>query len=351
MSTRNVEPSHWVGVDVSKPFFDAALLRQVDQEAGRALRDLPTGRFKRSPEGVTQFVAWLQEQLGEDFSFHDVRVVMEATSTYSSELAVWLLNHPSPLSSAIVNPQPASHFIKSLALRNQTDRLAARALALYGAQRRPAPYEPPSQEEAELREMVRYRHFLVEQRTAMKNQAGNGPSSCFVKEMQQRQRKQLTDDIAILERQMRETVAQDDELSEDIALLESIYGVAFVTAITVRMELGDLRRFARARQLTAFAGLSPREITSGTSVRKSTRMSKTGNTRVRAVLYMAACAAISRPNPWRTVRQEYVDNGKRPMQAIGVIMRKLLVLMRAILISRKPYNPNRIRRKEIVIET
>ncbi len=338
-SRKKLQPFHWVGIDVSKPFFDAALLSQADQEIGAAVREFPATRFPRTKAGVERFAMWLEGLLGEGIEALETRVVMEATGKYSSELAVWLLENRRSLATAIVNPQPVAHFIKSLALRNSTDRLAARALALYGAQRRPAPYEPPSKEEADLRELTRYRHFLVDECTAMKNHAGEKAHTQAVLRMQARRRNRIEKDIAVLEEQMRAQIAKAEKLKHDIALLQTVYGIGFITAVTVRVELGDLRRFERARQLSAFAGLSPREIQSGTSVRKRTRMSKTGNKRVRSVLYMAACAAIARPNRWQVYYRHLIAKGKKPMEALGALMRKLLVLMRAILISGQPYDP------------
>ncbi len=338
-SRKKLQPLHWVGIDVSKPFFDAALLSWPDQETGIAVREFPAARFRRSKAGTEEFVTWLEGLLGEESEALETRVVMEATGKYSSALAVWLLECRRPLAAAIVNPQPVAKFIQSLALRNTTDELSARGLALYGAQRRPAPYEPLSKEEADLLELTRYRHFLVGQRTAMSNHDGEGAHSKVVLKVQARRRRQTQKDIATVEEQMKLQVAKTEGLKEDIALLETIYGVGFITAVTVRVELGDLRRFERARELSAFAGTSPREFVSGTSVRKRTRMSKTGNSRVRAVLYMASCAAIVHPNPWQDEYLRFRGNGQEPMAALGVLMRKMLVLMRAILISGQPYDP------------
>ncbi len=339
-SRKKLQPFHWVGIDVSKPFFDAALLSWQDQEVGAAVREFPAARFPRTRAGAEKFVTWLEGLLEEDIDALETRVVMEATGKYSSALAVWLLGTRRPLAAAIVNPQPVAKFIQSLALRNTTDRLSARGLALYGAQRRPAPYQPPSKGEAQLRELTRYRHFLVEQRTAMANHAGEGARTKVVLKMQARRHNQLKKDIAAVEEQMHTQVAKLEGLREDVALLDTIYGVGFITAVTVRVELGDLRRFERARKLSAFAGVSPHKSESGTSVRKRTCMSKAGNSRVRAVLYMASCSAIVHPNPWKDEYQRFLGNGKKKMEALGALMRKMLVLMRAILISGQPYDPH-----------
>ncbi len=338
-SRKKLQPFHWVGIDVSKQFFDAALLSWQDQETGAALREFPAERFRRTQAGAKHFVAWLEGLVGEEIDALETHVVMEATGKYSSTLAMWLLECHRPLVVAIVNPQPVAKFIQSLAMRNTTDRLSARGLALYGAQRRPVPYQPLSKEEADLRELTRYRHFLVGQCTDMSNHDGERAHTKAVLKMQARRRNQIKKDIAAVEEQMKLQLAKDEGLREDVELLDTIYGVGFITAVTVRVELGDLRRFERARELSSFAGVSPREFASGTSVRKRTRMSKAGNSRVRAVLYMASCAAVVHPNPWKDEYLRHIANGKEPMAALGILMRKLLVLMRAILISGQPYDP------------
>lgn len=334
------EVSHWVGIDVSKTYFDVALLTAQGQEQGQELRRFPTDQFPQSETGTQAFYRWLEKQVGKKDAANRTRVVMEATGTYSRDLAERLRALPHPVQSAVINPQPFSHFMESLALRNQTDRLSARALALFGAQRTPSPDLPPSANETELRELVRYRHALVEERTAMSNRDADKPMSSVVRKVREKRRKQIDKDIAAIEQEMRAVVEKSDGIREDIALLLTIYGVGFITAVTVRSELGDLRRFRKARQLSAFAGLSPRESASGTSVRKRTRMSKAGNARVRSVLHMAAIAAVSKPNPWQAYHHRNIhQNNKQRMESIGAIMRKLLVLMRAILISGKPYDP------------
>ena len=172
-----------------------------------------------------------------------------------------------------------------------------------------------SDEEFELRELMRYRDFLVGQRTAMKNHDGEEAQGRKICAMQTRRARQLDKDIAALETETRKQVTQTETLREDIALPESIHGAGFTTAVTVRMELSDLRRFERARQLSAFAGLSPRQFESGTSVRKRTRMSEAGSKRVRKVLYMAACSAIAHPSARRSEYDSLKGNGENPWKA------------------------------------
>lgn len=334
--SREQEACWYIGLDVSKATFDAGLLAPGQHFPATPLSALPAAKFKRNEEGVQQLLKWLDKHCPSDVP---VRVVMEATGRYSEELAQILLAAPRPLDPAIVNPRQTSAFVKSMGLRNKTDKLEARALAFYGAERRPAAYEPMSADQAELRALCRYRDDLVRQRTAEKNRLSEQSETPFVRKMQERRLEQVDKDIARVEVHMRRLVMKTEWLHRDIDLLSSIYGVAFITASVVMSELGDLRRFTRARQLTAFAGLSPRHFTSGTSVQRKPRLCKAGSPAVHHVLYLAAITAIRGDNDLSDTYHELIDKGKPFKVAICAIMRKLLVTMRAMLISGESYRP------------
>jgi transposase len=239
-----------------------------------------------------------------------------------------------------VNPNRTSSFIKSLGVRNKTDRLEARALGFYGMERHPAPYERLSPEQAELRALSRFRDILMRQDVTAQNREDTSSECKTIRRLAQRQDRQRTRDIKAVEERMKEVINGTPELKRAYELFVSIPGVGFVTACVVLAELGDLRRFERARQLSAFAGLSPRNYRSGTSVRAQARMCKSGNKRVRQALYLAAMVAMRQSGHLQDTYKALLKYDKRPMQALGAIMRKLLVLMRAILISGKPYDPH-----------
>lgn len=334
MST--IQSTSWAGIDTAKLTFDAAVGHPSAALAfdPALLRNLPVRSFPRSREGAAGFLAWagpIAEGAGTT-----LRIVMEATGAYSIELAAWLSELAPASMPAIANPKRTADFIKSLGIRNKTDKLEARALALYGLQRQPAAYEPLSPERAKLRSLLRYRDALVQERVAERLRAQESASSATVRKIQKRRMAQLDRDIKALEKDMHEVVQKSPELKRDIDLLTTIYGVAFLTAAVVLAEIGDLRRFARARQLTAFAGVSPRVVQSGTS-RHTSHISKDGNGRVRQALYMSATTAIRGDNKFAKEYNAHRANNKPHKQALAPIMRKMLTVMRAILISENPY--------------
>jgi len=344
----------WSGVDVAKETFDAAVWRPGAPARGWALRTVPKQTFARTQDGVRQFLAWLDEVVApfcaEQGPAPTVRVVMEATGSFSVELTIWMLKERPTLAPAILNPKTAHAFLDSLELRNKSDGIDAYGLSRYGAERQPAPYEPMSEERAALRSLTRYRQAIIAMRTAEQKRALEPHFDPTARQMIQKHIQTFQKDEAALEKKMLEVVESIPDLKRDAQSLDAIYGVGVLTAVTVLAELGDLRRFHRARQLTATAGLSPRNRNSGTSVHGKPRLSKRGNGHVRKALYMPAVAVIRGQNDLADLYQRLTSEGKAHKAALAAVMRKMLLVMRAILISGKPYQKHHPRRSQSPVE-
>jgi transposase len=76
--------------------------------------------------------------------------------------------------------------------------------------------------------------------------------------------------------------------------LQSLRGVAKVSAVTLVAELGQLSRFAHPRQLMGYAGIVSREHSSGERIRRGA-ISKTGNAHLRRIVVEAAWSYRHRP--------------------------------------------------------
>lgn len=319
------QPPHalfWAGIDLAKATFEAALW---GHDAFRAMR---VRSFPRCEEGARALLAWLRESAGPG---GPIGLVMEATATFAEELGAWLLGLDPGLHVAIVNPIQTSAFLRSLGLRNKTDDLDAKALAQYGAERRPPSWERPAPEMAILKDLARVRMDLVHARTAMAMRLKDHAraSTRAVKAMA-KVLQALDAQIKALELEIRGHLRVHEGLAKQADRMDSVVGVGLLTAVTVLTELGDLRRFDRSRQLTAFAGMSPRRRESGTSVHGKPRLCKQGSARVRAALYLAASAAVRFNPDMKAIYDRLLAQGKARRVALGAVMRKLLVLMRAL---------------------
>lgn len=321
-----------LGLDLAKATFDASLHPDGDPPN---LRDLRVSTFPRTAEGVAACLAWTSAWSGPETA-----VVMEATGRFSEETAAWILDQSPQRPVSIVNPGQMKAFARSLGLRNKTDRLDARMIARYGAERRPRPFVPPSPARALLRDALRERAQLVALRTAEHLRREDMAAPAAVLAIQEEVIGALDRARVRLETLIKETVAADPDLHEDVRRLMTIPGIGLVSAATLLAEAGDLRRFHRARELSAFLGLSPVIRQSGTSIHGRTRLCKQGNPRVRQVLYMAAVTAARGSSTLATTYRALLERGKAPRSALGVLMRKLAVLARALLLHGHDYRPD-----------
>ncbi len=331
---RSVLPTiYWVGIDLAKLTF------QVGVWGHQELGDMSVRPFNRTRKAMQGVLDWLQSMAPEGMP---IGIVMEATATFAEEVGSWLLDLDPKLIVAIVNPGQTCAFVQSLGLRNKTDDLDARALARYGFERNPIAWEKPSPEMAALKDLVRTRLDLVNARKSMSLRLKDHQREAEVaNQALAKIIRSLEGQIEVLDQAIKEHVATHPNLALMVKRLTSIKGVAMVTATTVLVELGDLRRFSRSRQLTAFAGLSPKQRQSGTSLNGKARMCKQGSPRVRAALYMAAgCAARYNPD-LKATYEELQAKGKTKRSALGAVMRKLLVLMRAVLKADHDWVPMR----------
>jgi hypothetical protein len=94
----------------------------------------------------------------------------------------------------------------------------------------------------------------------------------------------LEEQVNTTERLIRQHLHQHPDLNEQARLLESIPGIGAATAAVLLAELGEVARFASAKQAVAFAGLCPRLCQSGSSVRGRERLCKQGRSRLRKAL-------------------------------------------------------------------
>lgn len=192
----------------------------------------------------------------------------------------------------------------------------------------------------DLRALVRHLEDLQAMRQAEANRLQAGTHPALVQQALNEHLTFLSQQIAQLRIQIDAHIDQHPELRRQRDLLVSIKGIGQRTAALVLAELGDITAFENARAVAAYAGLTPWQFSSGSSVRKRTRLSKLGSARLRKALYFPAIVAKQHNPIVRAFCARLLAAGKSPMAVVGAAMRKLIHIVYGVLKTGTPFDPN-----------
>lgn len=317
---------YWIGVDLGKYDCEIAFA-PVDVEP-RNWASLPHHTFENSVSGTDEMLSWLSRKgIALD---QIVGVCMEATGCLAWTWSAHLNGRLGPVS--IVNPARPVAFSRSIGIRDKTDRIDACVLALYGVAMRPKSRSLPSKLTHELRELDNLYTSNRKQYQANKNRLNEPLTSKKVLHMLTKRVKFFADEMVRIEKEMDRLIDQDDTLCEDAKRINTIPGVGEKTVRATLAMFGDLRQYKR-NELVALAGLYPKHYESGKSVHKKTRLVKGGGARIRACLFMVTLTARRTCPPLKAMADRMQARGVHNMAIRGALMRKLILMMRALVIS------------------
>jgi transposase len=311
-----------LGIDVAKATFDAALL--IDGQ-------LHQRSFAMTASGFDALHAWMSKQ-----GVERIHACLEATGEYGAALALSLYEAGHVVS--IVNPARIAAYAKSRLARTKTDKADAALIAHFCCTQRPLAWTPPPAEVRELQARLRRVEMLQEMAQQEVNRLQSGLHSPAVRASMEGTLAFVREEIVKMQRLVQEQLEQSADLQHKERLLCSIPGIGRWTAARVLAESEQVRTAVSARQLAAYAGLTPRERTSGTSVRHQARLAKTGNSRLRRALYLPAIVAMRHNPVVRALTERLRERGKHPMVIVGAAMRKLVHLIYGVLKSGKPFD-------------
>ncbi|MGD6858339.1 IS110 family transposase [Bacillus infantis] len=126
--------------------------------------------------------------------------------------------------------------------------------------------------------------------------------------------KELAQRILRLEEEIR-VQSNEGIHAKKIQALQSLRGIAFITATSIVAEIGSFKRFTTPKQFMAYVGLIPSEYSSGER-RSQGQITKTGNRHVRRLLVEASWSYRYKPAVKGELKKR--QNGQSPtIQAIS----------------------------------
>jgi transposase len=238
----------------------------------------------------------------------------------------------------LINPQRIRDFGRSEGLRTKTDSADAALIARFCRVHQPEPWSPPRAEIRALHALSRRREALIEMRVQETNRLSGPEADPAVRASLAAHIEYLNREITEIESQIDDTIDQDPRLRNQRDLIETIPGLGRRSATSITAELPELSEYRDAKAVAAYAGLCPTIEQSGTSLSRS-RLSRSGNAKLRRLLYFPAIVAIKCNAAIRAFAGRLKARGKRPMVVIAAAMRKLLVLAYGVVKSGRPFDP------------
>lgn len=311
------EVTKFFGIDVSMETFDVSTSDQKHFQ------------FSNDAEGFGKLFKLLDETS---------HCVMEATGAYHQKLATWLCSQGSKVS--VVNPIVIKRFAQMRLRLAKTDKADASMIRQYAEAEKPEVWIPPQEYVAHANEINGLITLLIRQRTALKNKlhSVNHKEGTFLVILKtlQHQIKNLDQEINQLETAMEDLIKEHQ--GEMLTSLCSIPGIGKKTALFLIVITDAFRSFENSKQLCAYLGLAPTIKTSGKSVRGQSRISKTGNSVMRNLLFMCSFTACERNKACRELYTRMVSKGKSKKVALIAVANKLLKQSLAIAKSGGIYN-------------
>ena len=306
----------FVGIDISKNSLDVHILPEDTRHS-----------YPYEPQKVKALIKKLKQ-------LKPVLIVMEATGGYELVVASKLAEAKLPV--AVVNPRQVRDYARAIGKLAKTDAIDAYVIARFSQDVRPEAREQLTLKEQQLKELIMRLQQLIDMRTAEKNRLSRAFSKQIVKGIEQIIQA-LDEQIQALDDQLKREIQDNPTWDRKIEVITSAPGIGITTANMLLFCLPELGRLNR-RQIAALVGTAPMNRDSGMMRGKRTIVG--GRAAVRKSLHMPTLAAATRWNKkLKVFYEQLLARGKKHKVALTACMRKIIIMLNAMLKNNRVYDP------------
>ena len=316
-----------VGVDVSKSTLDL-FLKPVDTAV----------HISNDTKGFKQWFKVLRALMNQEVK---VMVIMEHTGRYSLSFESFLQSRSIDYCKVAALEIKRSVGMK----RGKDDKTDAQRIAEYGWLRREiltADHHPDQSiltlgNLLSLRaKMVRDRGGYIARLKEMRATTTNATCKSLIS-LQQKAIAFFTQQIIVVDRQIKALIASDEEMKKTFDLLITIKGIGWVIASHMIRSTYNFRRFINARKFNCYVGIAPFKNESGSSKKVKSRISHLANKTIKSLLDRGASTAIQHDQEMKSYYQRRVKEGKSKRSTINIVRAKLVARMFAVIKRQTPY--------------
>ena len=306
----------FVGIDIGSKKFDV-YIDTLD-------RHLSLERSQKGVDKLHKILSDLEVEL----------IVMEATGGYECFVACALNVLAYPVS--VTNPRKVRNYAKALGKLAKTDKIDAQVLASFAKNVQPMQSSFISKEQMKLKKLVRRRNDLL----LMMRMERNHLCTEEDRDLQANIHDLLDtieDKLNEIEIKIQEMINSSEKLRAKASIIESMPGAGKVLYSTLLAELPELGDLSETK-ISALVGLAPYNCDSG--LMRGKRKIFGGRAKVREVLYMVALVGIKHNPIIQKHYQRLCGNGKPKKVAIVACMRKILLILNAMIKNSKSWDEN-----------
>ncbi len=309
---------NYCGIDVSKDKLDA-----FNERTGHIV-------VENNLKGFRELLKWVPLK---------THFVMEATGVYHKKLAHFIYNQACNVS--VVNPLIIKRFSQMLLRSTKTDKADAKIIHKYAVKNTPALWKPAAAYIEACMDLSSLLNLMFKQRTALKNKTHALETKGCCDKMVFRCIKQsinnLNKQIEALEKQLEMYI--EENTPELFKQLKSIPGIGTKTAAFLIIVTDGFKDFESSKQVSSYLGMAPSIKRSGSSIKGQSRITKTGNSHIRNLLFMSSFTACKYNPGCRQLFDRITGAGKSKKLALIAVGNKLIKQAFALAKSGSYFNP------------
>jgi len=328
---------NYVGIDVSKPYFDASLMVVIDYQK----QEVKSERFLNTGVGLKSFLKWLvKSKVSLD---NNTLIVIENTGVYHR--LIWKFCSDHGLALHIGN---ATHIKWSFGIaRGKNDVIDSKRLCNYAFSHSDELQATPALNLIflKLKDFMSSRTKMIKQLTSTKNflkelKLSNDKSTQKILEQSFKASLDgIKKSIKAIEIQI-ENILTDPLIKKKYDLITTVPGIGRYTALYIICCTNNFATKITGKQLASYAGVVPFEHSSGISVKGKNRVHKMANKDLKKLLHLCALSAIKYYPEFKDYYDRKKEEGKNAMTVLNAIRNKIILRVVAVINSEKPYVNN-----------
>lgn len=298
----------FIGIDISQADFHAAFPSACGKK-------YEVKTYANTEAGIDDFLSDLHP---------DWHCILEATGNYSLRLTYQLVE--SGIALSVLNPKESVHFRKLMGQIWKDDHSDAKLLSLYGQKIQPVLYQLPSQEVRKLKQKRALLRQFKKQKQALQCFLHSLSVHPFADQQVQKDCQRQIDSLGKQIKEMETSISQmiSREFEELTQLISSVKSIGPKTSAALIEATDGFRAFDSAKQFSKFIGIAPTYGQSGTSVKMPSRINRSGDPQLRALLYVCSWSAIRYNAACKDLYERLLEKGKPSKVALVAVMNKLI---------------------------